>query len=1308
MTSLPLVSLLQAFFSFSHLPSPLLSSFVLGRDFASSYLTPLLSSQRHRIRLRHLDLPHAFVFQFLESRAELVSPSHRPNRPPSPPQRQSGIASQRWLLKSPPMDGDEPTQATQNVLDPRRVGKQNSGFSDEDISDIICVLYPHSDSARNELQRLVQEDSPHIIGKDEADGVEPDYVLEDYASRFQTNPSNSGNYAIILRLSSQLKNPTAGFAFGRNAARCDVTFENDPHRRLSNIHFRIYVNEYGSVMVEDQSTNGTIVDNQLLASHPKAKGRTEPPTVRWVLSSGTVIRIYLHQQAKDLAFRVRIPRRDDEYDQAYINKVHDFFTRNGLARQNETITAGPGGHVDLFKPAAQAQLRRTDSNETTRVVTRSPSKRRETTHREWSGSGKYNRTGMIGKGAFAVVHKVTSKYDGLPYAAKELEKRRFIKNGVLDQKVENEMKIMQRVSHPNIVRYIEHFEWDDRLLIIIMEYVPGGDLGKLISDEGALGEEHARLVSQQLLSALGYLHANNITHRDVKPDNILINSLNPIDVKLTDFGLSKMVDSEQTFLRTFCGTLLYCAPEVYNEYAEFDDNGVRSRGKKVRRMPGQRYNHAVDIWSLGGVLFYTMTRSPPYPVKSGISYSELLKMIMTTRLNITPLQREGISEQAIDFLCRMLQRRPENRATVAELTGHPWLGAQSLVIEASQSFDEITDDDDMLGNFSQLQPQHYDEDRVSDSMGEESEKESSFGQPTQPPRLFGEVGVSAIGSSGVIPEDFLNLQNENPSMGETEILGDDVDEAYQSDDSQTAKGGTRRAISRQTTISIAQNQSADQLQSLVEEVASQSLGGNESVIHYLGTSHYSIQSSDFNTSKRKPRSVDTSDEFDENTPPGKPTMKRLKSEGNMDLLSNELVEEYKLLVCVPEIRRLGSGRQIDRPYMKVSFWAQDRKTWHLNYPEMTQLQCDAFSQAARDRSEEFAPGKSPLWDLAMKWFPPHPKGQSRSELPTFARAISNQSDQNMTDDGLEFPPTAPPMDLESIPDTLVPSVQIVVPVQDDTHNKRAVAMFESHPGSVISGISFPVTDSLVSFGRGPENTEVFQPRTESRVPKYAFKLLLWKEGEGYDPAKDPSKVPAPWQSDSADDPNSYTFYISTKATMGIQINGYTLASSDAKNPTGPARHWTPLYNGDEVLIWKSNEPTVQTNITFRCFWGGSSRARGEDKTLRLANEEFAHRLDLACQRTEKRIRDVAEKRKREREANAEQEDRKRFVERERERSRVFERKRQDAINYLRARQPPTSRRGSPASAPPTSHAGRGFAAQPSRLSPDKENGFSLR
>jgi len=67
--------------------------------------------------------------------------------------------------------------------------------------------------------------------------------------------------------------------------------------------------------------------------------------------------------------------------------------------------------------------------------------------KEWRGGDRYNRVGMIGRGAFATVYKITAKFDGVPFAAKELEKRRFMKNGQLDQKVDNEMKIMQNIKH---------------------------------------------------------------------------------------------------------------------------------------------------------------------------------------------------------------------------------------------------------------------------------------------------------------------------------------------------------------------------------------------------------------------------------------------------------------------------------------------------------------------------------------------------------------------------------------------------------------------------------------------------------------------------------------------------------------------------------------------------------------------------------------------------------------------------------------------------------------------------------------------
>jgi len=74
--------------------------------------------------------------------------------------------------------------------------------------------------------------------------------------------------------------------------------------------------------------------------------------------------------------------------------------------------------------------------------------------KEWRGGPKYNKLNIIGKGAFAVVWKITAKFDGVPFAAKELEKRTFMKNGILDVKIDTEMKIMQKIQHvSSIIAY---------------------------------------------------------------------------------------------------------------------------------------------------------------------------------------------------------------------------------------------------------------------------------------------------------------------------------------------------------------------------------------------------------------------------------------------------------------------------------------------------------------------------------------------------------------------------------------------------------------------------------------------------------------------------------------------------------------------------------------------------------------------------------------------------------------------------------------------------------------------------------------
>lgn len=112
-----------------------------------------------------------------------------------------------------------------------------------------------------------------------------------------------------------------------------------------------------------------------------------------------------------------------------------------------------------------------------------------------------------------------------------------------------------------------------------MEYVPGGELSTYLQSSGKIPEDMVKTMTRQVLHALHYLHKRRITHRDIKPDNILIASLDPLKVKLSDFGLSK-VTQEETLLKTFCGTLLYCAPEVYPDY----QNYRRGEFKKRRRL----------------------------------------------------------------------------------------------------------------------------------------------------------------------------------------------------------------------------------------------------------------------------------------------------------------------------------------------------------------------------------------------------------------------------------------------------------------------------------------------------------------------------------------------------------------------------------------------------------------------------------------------------------------------------------------------------------------------------------------------------
>ena len=114
-----------------------------------------------------------------------------------------------------------------------------------------------------------------------------------------------------------------------------------------------------------------------------------------------------------------------------------------------------------------------------------------------------------------------------------------------------------------------------------MEFVPCGDLLIYIDSGNVMAEYMCQSIAQQICSAIEYMHREGVTHRDIKPDNILVETRDPIVVKLSDFGLSKRVENGEELLKTFCGTLLYCAPEVYPDYGDYIKRGVlRKRSQR--------------------------------------------------------------------------------------------------------------------------------------------------------------------------------------------------------------------------------------------------------------------------------------------------------------------------------------------------------------------------------------------------------------------------------------------------------------------------------------------------------------------------------------------------------------------------------------------------------------------------------------------------------------------------------------------------------------------------------------------------------
>lgn len=250
----------------------------------------------------------------------------------------------------------------------------------------------------------------------------------------------------------------------------------------------------------------------------------------------------------------------------------------------------------------------------------------------------------IASGAFGTVVKAIEIKTGQEVAVKIIKKNSRL---IDTSHIKEEINILKQLDHPNIVKFYDYIETNLKIYII-MEYIKGGTLKRLIETKHSFSENEACIIIEKLLSAIAYIHSKNVCHRDVKPENIMMNDYNDLtSLKLVDFGLSAQ-NFDNFEDSNYCGTYFYMAPEQIEK---------------------RLYSKEVDVWSVGIILYMLLNEGKHPFYTKGESKKKYIENIK--KGNVVMINK--VSEMGINLIMSLLERSPTMRISSIKAISHPWI-----------------------------------------------------------------------------------------------------------------------------------------------------------------------------------------------------------------------------------------------------------------------------------------------------------------------------------------------------------------------------------------------------------------------------------------------------------------------------------------------------------------------------------------------------------------------------------------------------------------------------------------------------------